>query len=58
MQFYHTARKKSRFDNEINFNRETINPSTLDIGDYKDFIHEEIKTKENFLMILNPLLQK
>jgi len=41
--------KKSRFDNEINFNRETINPSTLDIGDYKDFIHEEIKTKEKLL---------
>lgn len=41
--------KKTRFDNEINFNRETINPAILDIGDYKSFISEDVKTKEQLL---------
>lgn len=41
--------KPTHFDNEINFNRETINPSILDIGDYRSFVHEEIKTKEQLL---------
>lgn len=41
--------KKTNFDNEINFNRETINPSALDIGDYKAFVHEERKTREELL---------
>ncbi len=41
--------KQTPFDNEINFNRETITPSRLDIGDYKSFVHEETKTKDQLL---------
>lgn len=38
--------KTTHFDNQINFNRETINPSILSIGDYESFIPKETITKE------------
>lgn len=41
--------KKTRFDNQINFTSEIVNPAVLDIGDYESFIYKELETKEELL---------